>query len=144
MEQEYINHEVFDKIILYKNFYEKLSESVHRYLDPLQIVEKGILRFHNTLFRSIKTTLESIELLLKAKHINDAIALVRKYYDASLINIYLYLVLNEDPKIKDNISEWFDCKKKMPEYRIISNYVKNHTVTKAIFEILEKKLVIKK
>ncbi len=143
-EQDYLNHELFNKISDYKIFYDSLNELL--FLDSLPPILIGkTFRFHDAIFRSISITLESIDILLRKKHINDAISLIRKYYDASIISIYLCLVLldrdSQDPTHNiNNIINYVINKEKLPEYRIINEYCKKHNFIKPIFDLLEKKV----
>ena len=55
------------------------------------------------MFTSIRGTFESIRLILKNGMINDAYALLRKYFDSAVINIYTNLYLEDHLSIENFI-----------------------------------------
>jgi hypothetical protein len=59
---------------------------------------------------------------------NDAYALLRKYYDSATINPYSILFLEEhfsiDNFIVAQINDWLKGKDKLPEYRVMSQYIR--------------------
>ena len=87
--QEYLKHEVFNKINEYKKFYNSFEGDS---IMTESLLSTGIFGFYDNIFISIVSTLESIDILLRKKHTGDAIVLLRKYYDASIISIYICLI----------------------------------------------------
>lgn len=90
----------------------------------------------------MKNILNSINLLLKDGKINDAYSLTRKYHDIIIINIYeiLYLEDNKDNKnfIVEEINNWLHGKSKLPEYKIMNQYIRNSTKLKNMNNLLFK------
>ncbi len=124
-QKEYKEHKVFctlDKMI---NFYKLLSFSVFSFLSHGVETLSGIDTY---MFSSIQGTLESIKMILQNGRINDAYALLRKYYDSAIINIYsnAYLQDNfsENQLIVGKINNWLKGKDKLPEFKKMSEYIK--------------------
>lgn len=124
--KEYIEHAIFEQLKCYSDFYKSLAYSI---IGWCSTGTRGILNINTYTYTSIKGTIDSIsEILLKGR-INDAYALLRKYYDSTIINIYSDLFLmdnvNLDSFIVEQIDNWIQGKDTIPEYRIISQYIKN-------------------
>ena len=77
----------------------------------------------------MKGTLESIKNTLKNGRINDAWALMRKYHDSIIINIYSNLYLKNNFNIENivvqQIDNWLNGKDSLPEFRIMSRYIRD-------------------
>ena len=60
--------------------------------------------------------------------INDSYALLRKYFDSTIINVYSNLYLSDnfsiDNFIVHHINNWSKGKEKLPEYRVMSKYIR--------------------
>ncbi|HHT9106816.1 MAG TPA: hypothetical protein ACFYD7_13240 [Candidatus Wujingus californicus] len=73
---------------------------------------------------------------------NDSYALLRKYYDSTIINVYYNLYLNEhfsiDNFVVKKIDNWLKGKEKLPEYRVMSQYIKSSKKLSKITELLDK------
>lgn len=145
--EEYRSHIVFKKINELSEFYESLSNSTSSFLYPGTNV---ILNLDTHVFSSIKETIDSIyEILLKGR-INDAYALLRKYLDSTLINIYSGIYLKDnfrieryinEPKytyLEEHINGWVTGKTQLPNYRGISNYIRNSVSLMPITNLLYK------
>jgi hypothetical protein len=92
-------------------------------------------------YSSMQGTLESIHDILLKGRINDSYSLLRKFYDSTIINVYSNLYL-EDHFSLDNffvtqIDNWRKGTDKLPEYRIMSQYIKNSPKLKAITDLLQ-------
>src|SRR5258706_8072616 len=101
-DKAYIEHPVFEQLSKFAKFYESLSFSV------MSFVSMGTGSFVNIdtyVFSSMQGTLESIRDILAKGRINDAYALLRKYYDAAIINIYTNLYLDEHVSIENFLVE---------------------------------------
>lgn len=89
---------------------------------------KAIVNLDTYTYSSIKGTIESIRDILKKGRINDAFALLRKYYDSTMINVYTNLYLEDNFSIKNfivtQIDNWREGTESIPEYRVISKYIK--------------------
>lgn len=153
---EYSQHQVFEKLKYYANFYDLLSFLI---MGNCTMGIKEITNLDTFSFSSIKGTIESINEVLSNGRINDAYALLRKYYDSTIINIYVNLFLSDNVSIDnfvvEEIEKWRtetetkiqpDHKPKpkakskteiiMPKYGIISDYIKKSNKLVAINKLL--------
>lgn len=107
---------------------------------PMGVV--GVLNYDSYIFSSINGTLDSIEQVLLRGHISDAFTLLRKYYDASVMDIYIDLYLEDhfsgDNLIVKKIDDWIYGKEQLPEYRIMNNYIRKSVKLLRITELLDK------
>lgn len=118
------SHKITDQLKEYIEFYEMLSMSIMRFI-PLGT--KALLNFDTYVYEAMKGTLESILVLIENGRINDAYALLRKFFDISLINVYVNLYLkrewNLDKFIVEKVQNWLSGKEKIPEYKEIREYI---------------------
>jgi len=137
--KEYINHEVFDRLEEVKDFYNSLSFGVMKWTS---MGTQGIINLDTYVFSSIAGTVESISVLLKNGRINDSYALLRKYFDSTFINIYTNLYLSDNFSIENfvvsQIDDWIKGKEKIPEYRVISQYIRTNPKLKEITDLLQR------
>lgn len=99
LDEKYLNHSVFLTLKKYINFYDSLAFGVFGMLD------RGLLGLttHNTyVFSAIQGTLDSIRLILTSGRINDTYALLRKYDDSTITNVYINLYLENESYKKRN------------------------------------------
>ncbi|PKO18940.1 hypothetical protein CVU37_06100 [candidate division BRC1 bacterium HGW-BRC1-1] len=124
-DQEYQSHRVFSELDQYIEFYKSLADSVFMFVS---MGTKAIGNIDSYAFSSIQGTLTSIRTILCAGRINDAYALLRKYYDAAIITIYSNLYIEEHLSIENfvvqQIDNWLNGKDSLPEYRIMSEYIR--------------------
>ena len=137
--EEYFKHGIFDQLDEYMSFYKCLSFSIMCW------VSKGTNRMLNIdtyVYTSMMGTIESIKDLLLKGRINDSYALLRKYYDSTIINVYTNLYLEDHFGIENfvvkQIDSWLNGKEKIPEYRILSEYIRASVKFKPIVDILLK------
>jgi len=137
--KEYIGHKIFDRLNDIKSFYDSLSFGVMKWVS---MGTKGIVNLDTYVFSSIAGTIESVSVLLKNGRINDGYALLRKYYDSTFINVYTNLYLNDHFSIENfvvsQIDGWIKGTEKIPEYRVISQYIKASPKLKEITDLLQK------
>ncbi len=134
---EYKEHEIFQELDSIISFYRLISFSV------MGFVTRGTTRFLNIdtyFFSSIQGTVESIKIILQAGKINDAYALLRKYHDSVIINIYsnLYLDANENQKnfkVK-KIDDWVNDKAPLPSFKEMNQYIKDSKKMENITNLL--------
>lgn len=91
--ETYQNHPVFGLIDRMKHFYNGVADTC------FQFVPNGTLaacNYATCVYMSIRSTLDSIKMLLKEGHITDAFVLIRKLFDTVLVDIYFDIV-REDP-----------------------------------------------
>jgi len=137
--KEYTNHKVFGQLTEFAAFYESLAHTTMGFMSQ---GTKAILNLDTYVFSSVKGTLDSIRELLTNGRINDSYALLRKYYDSTIINIYTNLYLNDhfniDNFIVEHIDNWRKGTASIPEYRVISIYIKDSDKLKPITDLLLK------
>lgn len=111
----------------------------------MSFISRGTTSFLNIdtyVFSSMQGTVDSIKTLLLNGRINDSYALLRKYYDSTIINIYSNLYLQDnvslDNFIVEKIDNWLNGKEQLPEYRIMNDYVRNSGKLKEINDLLFK------
>ena len=125
VDELYKNHPVFTQLAEYVNFYKKLSFSIFGFVT---LGTKTIHNIDSYVYSSIQGTLESIRDILIKGRINDAYALLRKYYDSVIINIYTMLYLKDNISIEnfvvEKIDKWVKGEEKLPPYRIMSQYIR--------------------
>lgn len=139
LEKEYTQHKVFKQLTEFANFYNLLSYTTMGFVSQ---GTKSFLNLDAYVFSSIKGTIESInQILLKGK-INDSYALLRKYYDSTIINTYTNLYLDDHFSIEnfivEHIENWRNGTNTIPEYRVISKYIKDSKKLKPITDLFAK------
>lgn len=136
-DKEYMQHCIFSELESYINFYKSISMSVFSFCS---MGTSSICNIDTYVYSSIQGTLESIRTILKTGRINDAYALLRKYHDSAIINVYSNLYLKDHFSIQnfivEKINNWLHGKEKLPEYRVMSNYIRKSDKLTAINEIL--------
>jgi hypothetical protein len=137
--KEYTEHKVFGQLSELADFYYRLSHTTMGFISQ---GTKAILNLDTYVFSSMKGTLESIYDILSKGRINDSYSLLRKYYDSTMINIYTNLYLNDhfniDNFIVEHIDNWRKGTNTIPEYRVISKYIKDSEKLKPITDLLSK------
>ena len=122
----YQSHEVFGQLDRHIEFYKNLAYSTFHWMS---VGTRAICSIDSYVFSSIQGTLSSIRTILADGRINDAYALLRKYHDSVTINIYSILYLQEhvsiENRIVEQIDDWLRGKAQLPEYRIMSQYIRS-------------------
>lgn len=136
--EKYFEHNVFKTINDFKEFYSSISMGVMTFIGQ---GTKSLFNLDTYFYSSISGTLESInDILLKGK-INDSYALLRKFYDSTMINIYTNLYLKDnfsfENLIVEKIENWRNGTETIPEYRVISKYIKESEKLKPISDLLK-------
>ena len=135
--KEYQENKIFEELTLYIEFYKSLSFSIMSFIST---GTKSIINIDTYVFSSIQGTVDSIKTLLLNGRINDSYALLRKYYDSTIINIYSNLYLQDnfslDNFIVEKIDNWLNGKEQLPEYRVMNDYVRNSKKLKEINDVL--------
>lgn len=129
---------MFAELQLYMEFYEQLATSV---LTFVTLGTKAIFNMDTYVYSSMQGTVESMRTILLAGRINDAYALLRKYYDSAIINVYSNLYLHENCNVEsfivEKINNWLHGKEKLPEYRIMLQFLRASKVLKPINEVFD-------
>jgi hypothetical protein len=137
--KEYTEHPIFGQLQYYCDFYDSLSFSIMNWTSQ---GTKAILNLDTYVFSSIKGTIESIIDILRKARINDSYALLRKYFDSTIINVYTNLYLTDHFSINNfivsQIDNWREGIETIPEYRVISKYLMNSPKLKPIIDLLHK------
>lgn len=122
---EYTNHLVFEQLDYYAKFYESLSFSIMPFMSRGTV---SIMNINTYILSSIKCTVESIKDILKKGRVSDTYALIRKYYDSTITNIYIDLYLANNWRsgnhVVEKIHKWLRGKEKMPFYDEMCVYIK--------------------
>ena len=134
---KYTNHTIFEELNYYVNFYESLSNSV------MSFATKGttaIVNMDTYVYMSMRGTLESINLVLKNGNLNDAYALLRKYYDSVMINAYTNLYINQNSEIADfyvaEINDWLHGRQPLPRMSKMAKYLNNSLTLSELNEVI--------
>lgn len=93
---DYYNHKIFTMLSDLEFFYYFLSNSSFGNVDGLFLTQK--ISYQNKIYASIQGSIESIKILVYIGRLNDAFALVRKYYDAVTTDIYQSILTKEEEK----------------------------------------------
>lgn len=137
LDKQYFEHKVFKELEEYSNFYFSLSNSTMIWASH---GTSSIINIDSYVFSSIQGTLESIKDILSKGRINDAYALLRKYYDASITNIYTNLYLCEnfslDNFIVEKINNWVRGTDIIPRFETMSNYIIKSTKVSEITKLI--------
>ena len=79
--------------------------------------------------------------------INDSYTLLRKYYDSIIINIYSILYLKDnftfEKFVVEQIDNWIKGKDRLPEFRIMSHYIKSSKQLSDLNKLFEKDFTYK-
>lgn len=133
----YTEHRTFAELEQYAKFYQRLAMSVFSFAS---MGTKAFCNIDTYVYSSMQGTVESIKTILLAGRINDAYALLRKYHDSAVINVYSNLYLRNNFSIEnfvvEKIHNWLQGKEKLPEYRIMSQYIKTSEALKPINDLL--------
>ncbi|WP_439559248.1 hypothetical protein [Dyadobacter sp.] len=125
---DYQQHPIFEDLGKYFNFYKDLSFGVSHFISIGTIAMGNI---DTQIFAAMGGTMDSMRALLLIGRINDAYSLLRKFYDTAIINVYSTLYLSDhlstENFIVTQINDWLEGKRKLPEYKEMSNYIGNHT-----------------
>lgn len=136
-DQEHQTHHVFSELGRYVAFYESLAHSVFQFVTG---GTSAICNIDSYVFSSIQGTLTSIRTILRDGRINDAYALLRKFYDSAIIMIYTNLYLEEHYSIENfivkQIDNWVKGKDRLPEYRVMSEYIRKSLRVAPITQLL--------
>ncbi|MCT8861919.1 hypothetical protein [Shewanella xiamenensis] len=123
-DNNYVNHQIFEDLSYYAQFYEYLSDAVMSFTT---IGTTAIINIDTYVFMSMKGTIQSINLVLKEGKLNDAYALLRKYYDSVMVNAYTNLYISDNAGKAGyyitEINDWLHGKKPLPRMPKMSKYL---------------------
>lgn len=119
-------HSVFKQLSEFAEFYKDLATSVMGWVT--QGTMGSVLNIDTYVYSSMQGTLDSIKDILIKGRINDSYALLRKYHDSVIINVYSTLYLEDNFSFEnfvvEKINDWLHGKEQLPEYRIMSDYIR--------------------
>jgi len=131
----YYNHEVFELIKHMQDYYDGIAYTCYGFIPNGTL---GAVNYSSYVFSSIRTTLESIRMLLKEGHIADAFVLIRRLFDTVLVDIYLNVVREEKYDWEENlvvkdVDDWIKRKIRIPRVKKILDLLKNSKTTKDLY-----------
>lgn len=137
MTKEYTEHRIFSELEQYADFYDQLSMSVMSFVT---MGTNEVLNIDTHSYSSIQGTIESIKAILLNRRINDAFALLRKYHDSVVINVYVDVYLEDHVNLKnfvvETINNWVKGEATLPRYKSMSKYVKDADNLQPITQLL--------
>jgi len=123
--KDYLDHRVFTDLKSLIYFYESLSFSVIPFVSSGTDVT--ICNIDTYVLSAAQGTLASIEQVLGNGRINDSYALLRKYYDTVVVNIYTNIFLQEafgiDNLVVEEINDWLKGRKQLPKLKEMLKYI---------------------
>ncbi|MGZ6540170.1 MAG: hypothetical protein ACXVEB_17475, partial [Bacteroidia bacterium] len=123
---EYQHHQIFKEAEEYMQFYKDLAMLVFPFMTQ---GTSSMANIDSYIFTSIRGTIDSIQITARNGRLNDAYSLLRKYYDSVIINTYATLYLEENVSIEnfivEKIQHWLHGTEQLPEYRVMSQYIRN-------------------
>ena len=132
-DKAYKGHPVFSDLNLYVDFYNSFAFSVMSFVT---MGTNAMVNMDTYVYSSIQGTVDSIKIILEKGRINDSYSLLRKYYDSAIINVYSNLYIEDncvtEKFIVDQINNWLHGKDQLPEYRVMSQYIRSSEKLKGI------------
>lgn len=110
-------------------FYDYLSYNVWTFMSNGVKITFPI-NFESLIFSSLSGTLDSIKLVLEKGHINDVYALLRKYDDGILINLYIdcyiYKKQSFENFIVEKVNNWIHGRERLPNSTKMITYIRSY------------------
>lgn len=133
--EEYIGHQVFDEIKYMMEFYDHVSYSCFGFVPS---GAPAMLNYASYIYTALQGTLDSIRTLLEIGRINDAIVLVRKYFDDVLVEIYTDVTRKDNYDWENNfvvkdVEEWITGKHRIPSLKKILSILEKSDSTKELY-----------
>lgn len=131
----YQTHRVFEEINYMMDYYENVSFSCFSFVPT---GTNGIANYASYIYLSLKGTLDSIRLVMKAGQLSDAFVLIRKYFDDVLVDIYLDIVRKDGfdwmkSIIVKDVDEWLRDKHRIPGVKQILKVMKESQTSKDLY-----------
>lgn len=137
------SHAVFDDLAYIKKFYERLSSGIFQWR-RFGVQAKG--NIDSFLYSSTAGTLDSIALVLANARIADAYALLRRFQDSAVLNVYVDELCDEwltsmsmsnfPFERQKTIEEWLQGRTPIPDYRVMSQKIRQSHRLSPINDIL--------
>jgi hypothetical protein len=132
------NNKIFSELDYYIEFYDLFS------FGTMPVVLPGIysiLNIDSYVYSSMQMSLDSIKHLLGLGRINDVYALVRKFYDSVIINIYYTIYIKDNIELNNfivnKINNWYLGKEKLPSYEKMKKYIENSSYLMELNKIID-------
>jgi len=133
--EAYHTHHVFEEINYMMDYYENVSFSCFSFVPT---GTNGIANYASYIYLSLKGTLDSIRLVMKAGQLSDAYVLIRKFFDDVLVDIYLDIVRKDKfdwmkSIIVKDVDEWLRGKHRIPGVKQILKVIKESPTSKDLY-----------
>lgn len=136
MQKSVLEHPVFPLLEQIADFYDSLSYTTMHWVT----FGSRAINFDTYIYGSIKGTVNSMKLVLTYGKVNDAYALLRKYHDSCIINAYAIAFLDEhasiDNFIVEKIDNWLTGSEKLPDFKILKQYLEGYAKLEGINVLL--------
>lgn len=127
-DKEYQSHKIFPLIDSLVEYYSAVYMMGPNFLT--EGVLSGLLNIDKVACSSLAGTLDSVRVVLKEGRLNDAYALLRKYYDGIIVAIYVNVYIAEnyslDNFVVEKIQNWVKNKQKLPSSEKMLKAIRNH------------------
>lgn len=120
----------------YSKFYSFLPDLID------EVFNTGLkepLSVNSHIFWSMEGTIDSICDTLKKGRLGDAYALLRKFYDSIIMNVYIILYIEDhlsESKVVEKINNWVEGKAQLPKYEQMLTYVEESSRFKNLNKII--------
>src|SRR5574344_1025094 len=141
--KEYKEHKVFKNLQIIYDFYDQISMNSFGFMP--NGLPTSVTNIDTYIASSIGGTIDSITILLQRARINDALALLRKYFDEIIVDIYQNVYRSEQIRINsnkwffivENIKKWKEGIFKMPHYNDALKYFGRALCYKDLFAMFD-------
>lgn len=136
--QAYKEHIVFEDLKIVEDTYDFLSDN------SIGFVADGLpgqwVNYQTYVFSSLGRTIDSMHMLLECAHINDAFALLRKYFDEVMIAVFYSAVAKDQVEAHkkkllytvEKLKNWLEGKSQTPKYDNIIKYLERSSSFKEL------------
>lgn len=127
-DKEYQSHKIFPLLDDLIEYYSTVYMQGPDFLT--HGVMSGVLNIDEAVCGSLAGTIDSIRGVLKEGRLNDAYALLRKYYDGIIVAVYVNVYIAEnfslDNYIVEKIQAWVKNKQRLPSSKEMLNTIRRH------------------
>lgn len=146
MSKGYREHKVFAVLKEIYECYDSISFSSFNF--PSEGIKPSITNIDSYIYSSIGGTIDSIGLLLEKVRINDVFALLRKYFDEILFDIYQTAFRHDEINkhsrellyIVPELQKWLTDKVRTPRIETLLNYIKGSATFKELYPYFDFKV----
>lgn len=127
-DKEYQSHKIYSLLNSLIDFYNAVYVFGPDFIT--NGIVKGVLNIDKVVCASLSGTLDSMRVVLKEGRINDAYALMRKYYDGIIVVLYINIYIKQNFSIEkfivDDMQQWVDNKRKLPSSEKMMKVIRNY------------------